>query len=216
VASRGARSRGREDLGDSFDPAAGVGRTPGGPPDGRESPRPIAWPEHDRRSRTCCSTWRAGVSIALIGRRAGVPWPATAMPSSTRQRRGGSTGCPSHGLTRPGLATGQERTAPPQRGKPRVPGPQDGSTGPVPGTAGGRPIRRPALAGATIGLSVLPDATWAQHRALSRSAIRPAARRAPIRRTPSRPALTRPVLTRPGLTRPALSGLTPRIAAGLR
>ena len=34
--------------------------------------------------------------MGQIGRHAGVPWPAT--PSSAPERRGGSTGCPSHGL----------------------------------------------------------------------------------------------------------------------
>ena len=105
----------------------------------------------DRARLTSCQPG-AGVSIDRIGRYAGVAWPAT--PSSARQRRGGSTGCPSHGPTRPGPGTGQDQAAPPRRGKPRVPGPRDGS---VPGTgpAGSRPIHRPVwVAGA--GMAVAP------------------------------------------------------------
>jgi hypothetical protein len=116
-----------------------------------------------RRSWTLRSHPASGVSIALIGRRAGVPWPAT--PSSARQRRGGSTGCPSHGLTRPGPAIGPDQTIPPHRGKPRVPGPRDRWMCPVPGAAGDWPIRRPVLAGAANGRRALRNATRRQHRA---------------------------------------------------
>ena len=196
AAPRGARSTGAgRSGGEHRSGQLTVGRTLGGPPDGRQSWPSNAWPRVNRRSRTCGPTCRPGVSIALIGRRAGVPWPAT--PSSARQRRGGSTRCPSHGLMRPGLGTGQEQTAPPRPRQPRVPGPRDGSMCPVPGPAGDPLIRGPVLAGAMIGLRAPRNATRPQHRARSRSTARPASRRALDRPAPNRPALSGPAPSRP-------------------
>ena len=201
--------RGQEDLGEEHRSGRlSAGRTLGGPPDGRQSWSSSAWLRVNRRSRTCGPTCRPGVSIALIGRRAGVPWPAR--PSSARQRRGGSTRCPSHGLMRPGLGTGQDQTAPPRHRQPRVRGPRDGSMCPVPGIAGTPLIRGQVLAGATIGLRALRNATRPEHRARSRSTA-PASRPAPDRPAPNRPALSGPARSSPALSRLAL-----RIAAGSR
>ncbi len=186
-----------------------VGRTLGGSPDGRGTPAHVRDPGMTRCSRTCGPTRRAGVSIARIGRRAGVAWPAT--PSSAHQRRGGSTACPSHGLTRPGPGIGQDQAAPPRHGKPRVPGPGDASRCPAPGTARDRPIRRPVRAGVPIGPLAPQNAARPQHRARSRSAARPASRPArnwPARNWPARnrPARNRPARNRPAPSRPALDG----------
>ena len=72
-------------------------RAPGSPPDGRGTAAPARDPSMNRRSQTRGPPWRPGVSIALIGRRAGVPWPATpssAQPSWAQQRREGAQGVP--------------------------------------------------------------------------------------------------------------------------
>ena len=86
----GARSSGaRRSKGEHRSGPLTAGGTLSGPPDGPESPGQARDLSMTQRSRTYGPTGPAGVSIALIGHRAGVPWPAT--PSSARQRRGGST-----------------------------------------------------------------------------------------------------------------------------